>query len=541
MLRFLRSSFSALFLQSQVPRVKRRALCGQADDGDTDDQSELARSEASTSAAWGPSQHHNTGSKRARMLQRAVQEQRREDRFCLTEDKLKAKMAEDDSSPAHNLRSHASRSPQPAARVSPAAIRSPHREPAQTKMVSFAVQTRAPGVRKPCTTPESYVKQVIDNGDGADLLRVSCALGFLLSADGAVSEPHEAMSYIDDAVLAATRSFRCIASDLQAKAEELLAAGEGSAEALLQLVLVDGLGGIRNARRFQRGTSQSSFLYHEVAAQEGPALDSFARACFCVCMWTFLRESLSDSPSRKPSMQIRCSPDNPEEFWVAIRYSARGSWRYFCTTEKPLGAREESSGAVSPLQPLQPLHLIGVVFQRFWATALASSSPTKRSAAARSTTTGFCSKWLCLVLELDREKELGLARSLAFVLSIRAGLEQSRVASSCLPELQALIARHAAERPEVPVSPLRGAGSHSAEYGRDSELWTAYAALSTIVNMSGGAAGGPGSGGGRMSTEAVMGAAERVGQSADIVMARASSALRQRRPAPGGPQATQGR
>ena len=36
---------------------------------------------------------------------------------------------------------------------------SPQRESAQTKMVSFAVQTRAPGVRKPCTTPESYVKQ----------------------------------------------------------------------------------------------------------------------------------------------------------------------------------------------------------------------------------------------------------------------------------------------------------------------------------------------------------------------------------------------
>jgi len=472
------------------------------------------------------------------MLQKAVQEQRREDRFCLTEDKLKAKMAEDDSSPAHNLRSHASRSPQPAVRVSPAAIRSPQRESAQTKMVSFAVQTRAPGVRKPCTTPESYVKQVVDNGDGADLLRVSCALGFLLSADGAESQPHEAMSYIDDAVLAATRSFRCIASDLQANAEELLAAGEESAEALLQLVLVGGLGGMRNARRFQRGASHTSFLYHEIAAQEGPALDSFARACFCLCMWTFLRETLSDSQSRKPSMQIRCSPDNPEEFWVAIRYSPRGGWRYFCTTEKPLGAREEPS--VSTLQPYPPLHSIGVVFQRFWATALANSSPAKRSAAARSTTTGFCSKWLCLVLELDREKELGLARSLAFVSSIRAGLEQSRVASSCLPELQALIARHAAERPEVPVSPLRGAGSHGAEHVRDSELWAAYAALSTIVNMSSGATGGPGSGGGRMSTEAVLNAAERVGQSADIVMSRASSALRQRRPAPV-PQATQGR
>jgi hypothetical protein len=60
------------------------------------------------------------------------------------------------------------------------------------KMVSFSVQTRIPGVRRAATTPESYIKEAIDNGDGADLLRVSCALGFLLSPDSRQTEPSEA-------------------------------------------------------------------------------------------------------------------------------------------------------------------------------------------------------------------------------------------------------------------------------------------------------------------------------------------------------------
>lgn len=508
----------------------------QADDADTDDQSEVARSEASTSAAWESSlQQQHRGSKRAQLLQKAVQMQRK-DPFCLTADKLKAKMAEDDSSPAHNLRSHASRSPLPAARSLSSAVRSPQRESSQMKMVSFSVQTRAPGARRPCTTPESYINQAVDNGDGADLLRVSCALGFLLSAGSAEVEPHEAMSYIDDAVLAATRSFRCIASDLVADIEGVLAGGEERAEALLSLVLVHGLENMRTARRFQRGAAHTSFLYHEVAAHEGPAMDSFARACFCLCMWTFLRETLGEQ--KKPTLHV-CSADRQDEYWLAIRYSPRGAWRYFRTIEKPLCVREHSIDALPPRQPLpySPLRLIGALLQRFWATALSSSNAVKRNSAFRSTSAGFCSKWLSLILELDREKGLGLAQSSVFVSSVRHGLEQGRIANSCLPELQALIARHAAERPEMPVSPLHGNNSDGAVDEGDRELWAAYTALGTIVKMSGGAGGGPGSGGGRIRTESIVCAAEQVGQASDVVMSRASTALRQRR-APGLPAAT---
>ena len=519
-----------------LPAVLTARAPWQADDADTDDQSEVARSEASTSAAWESSlQQQHRGSKRAQLLQKAVQMQRK-DPFCLTADKLKAKMAEDASSPARNLRSHASRSPQPAARSIPSAVRSPQRESSQMKMVSFSVQTRAPGARRPCTTPESYVKQAVDNGDGADLLRVSCALGFLLSAGSAEAEPHEAMSYIDDAVLAATRSFRGVASDLLSKIEGVLAGGEESAEALLSLVLVNGLEGMRNARRFQRCSAHTGFLYHEVAAHEGPALDSLARACFCVCMWTFLRESLGEQ--KKPVLQICASADCLDEYWVAIRYSPRGAWRYFSTMEKPMCVREHSSPALPSQQhqPYSPLHLVGVVLQRFWATALSSSSAGKRSSAFRNTTAGFCTRWLSLILELDREKALGLASSVAFVSSLRQGLEQGRIANSCLPELQDLIARHAAERSETPISPLRGDIIHGAADSREREreLWDAYRALGTIVNMCGGAGGGPGSGGGRIPTENIICASEQVGHSADIVMSRASSALRLRRgpPAP---------
>lgn len=455
-------------------------------------------------------------------LQEMVQ-QSRPDR--LTEAKLEAKVAADASSPAHNLRSHAGRSPLSPARTQPPAIRSPQREPVQMKMVSFSVQTRTPGTRRPGTTPESYIKQAIDNGDGADLLRVSCALGFLLSADSAQAAPHEAMSYIDDAVLAATKTLRSIAADLVPAVEEALGTGEEQAGSLLDIILVNGLKALRNTRRIQRSGSLTSFLYHEVAAQEAPSMDSIARSCFCVCMWTFIREKLGDQ--KRPSLQVSASCESTEDFLISIRYSGRGAWRHFYPTER--GVREVkadvSSSSVSfgaGNQPYTPLHLIGSLLQRFWAAALTAAVGSKRSSSTRQTSTAFCSKWLSVVLELDREKSLGLSQSAAFVSSIRAGLEQSHVADRCLPDLLALIARHAEERAEVPLSPLRSSGGSS----KSKHLWATYEALSTLVAMHGGAAGGPGSGGGGMPSAAVMRAADQVVQSADSVMSRAHAALR---------------
>jgi len=83
----------------------------------------------------------------------------------------------------------------------------------------------------------------------------------------------------------------------------------------------------------------------------------------------------------------------------------------------------------------------------------------------------------------------------------------------------------------VPVSPFRNnSGQPGGSGSRErKELWATYEALSTLVSMSGGAAGGPGSGGGGMPTHAVMRAADDVGQSAEIVMSRAHSALAGRR------------
>ena len=503
----------------------------QADDADTDDQSEIAHSEASTSAAWAPSLHEESGSKRARQLMEAVQRSR-PDR--LTKDILEAKVAADASSPAHNLRSHASRSPQPAVRSHLPSIRSPHRENVQMKMVSFSVQTRTPGARRPGTTPESYIKQAIDNGDAADLLRVSCALGFMLSEDGAQVEPHEAMSYIDDAVMAATKALRSISVQLAPIVKELLFSGEEKVVALLDLILISGLKGIRGTRRLQRSGSLTSFLYHEVAAHEAPVMDTMARVCFCLCLWAFIRDLLGDQ--RKPTLQASCSVENNEDFWISIRYSNKGSWRHFYPSER--GVREmmgdlSSAGAlVSASQPLTPLQLIGVLLQRFWAAALAAAAkrPSTGRHASPTTTSGFCSKWLSHVLEFDREKGLGLSQSQAFVSSIRAALQQGRLEDRCLPALLALVARHAEERADVPLSPFRSGGERASSKHR--ELWAAFEALGALLAASNGgsAAGGgvgvAGSGGSGMTTKSVMCAADQVGESSDAVMSRAHAALR---------------
>ena len=405
-------------------------------------------------------------------------------------------------------------------------FRSPQREHVQLKMVSFLVQTRSPGVRRAATTPESYISQAVDNGDGADLLRASCALGFLLSADGASAEPHDALSYIDDAVLAATKAFRSVAADLASAVEELLVSGEEKIGTLLNMILVNGLKGMRSARRWQRkGSLTTSFLYHEVAAHEVPALDSLGRACFCLCMWTFMREYLREQ--KKPCLRVSVSADSPREFWVSVSYGARCGWRHFHPGER--GVREVIVDAVTqrPNQPYSPLHLIGALLERFCAASL-SSSP-QETGAERHVSSTFCSKWLSFILDLDREKGLGLSHSLDFVLSIRAGLEQGRILDRCLPELIALIARHAEERVDVPPSPLRTCQPVGGSDNRD--LWDAYSALGKLVSVCGATAGGPGGGGGRMPTQAIMRAAEHVGQAADTVMSRAHAALRRGAPA----------
>ena len=215
-------------LSPKSPSRRRSKRSVDDADNDVDDRSEIAWSEASTRAAYAPPLQQGPGSKRARQLMEAVQRSR-PDR--LTAEMLEAKMSEDASSPARNLRSHAHRSLQQFAPAGeegriedkderqrranqPPATRSPHRD-GQMKIVSFSVQTRTIGMRRPSTTPESYVKLAVDNGDVADLLRISCALGFLLSSDGGqVRDPGEAMSYIDDAVHGASNAFRAIAREI---------------------------------------------------------------------------------------------------------------------------------------------------------------------------------------------------------------------------------------------------------------------------------------------------------------------------------------
>lgn len=257
-------------------------------------------------------------------------------------------------------------------------------------------------------------------------------------------------------------------------------------------------------------------------------MDSLSRACFCLCMWTFLRGLLGDQ--KKPSMQVSSSGQDTDDFWISIRYSPRGVWRHFCPAER--GVREmtgdtpSSSGATAVAnQPHTPLNLVGVMLRRFWAQALTTAVKRSSGSTARQSSSGFCSKWLSLVLEFDRDKGLGLSESLAFVSCIRSGLEQGRIADRCLPDLIALVARHAEERAEVPVSPFRTSGPTGSTREKK-ELWAVYEALSTLVSMSGGAAGGPGSGGGGMPTHTVVRAADHVGQSADVVMSRAHAALR---------------
>ena len=215
-------------LSPKSPSRRRSKRSVDDADNDVDDRSEIAWSEASTRAAYAPPLQQGPGSKRARQLMEAVQRSR-PDR--LTAEMLEAKMSEDASSPARNLRSHAHRSLQQFAPAGeegriedkderqrranqPPATRSPHRD-GQMKIVSFSVQTRTVGMRRPSTTPESYVRLAVDNGDVADLLRISCALGFLLSSDGGqVMDPGEAMSYIDDAVHGASNAFRAIAREI---------------------------------------------------------------------------------------------------------------------------------------------------------------------------------------------------------------------------------------------------------------------------------------------------------------------------------------
>ena len=506
-------------------RARARAARGdspaplwQADDADTDDQSEIARSEASTRGACRPSL--GPGSKRAHQLMEAVQRSR-PDR--LTEAKLEAlNPTAHDPAPAHFLRSHAVRS-------HPAAVaRSPQREHVQMKMVSFSVQTRSPGVRRAATTPEGYVGQAIDNGDGADLLRVSCALGFLLSGDSRQAEPSDAMSYIDDAVLAATKAFRSCAARLVPAVEQVLGSAEDKAGPLLNVILLNGLKEMRGARRIQRTLpSTTSFLYHEVAKPDVLNLDSMGKACFCVCMWTFVREQLGEQ--KKPCIRVSAASESQDDFWISIRCSPRGGWRHFSPSDR--GVREEVLDAVasSPpslmaMQPYMPLHMMGAVLLRFWAAAL--NAAAKRAQADRVTTSVFCGKWLSHILELDVEKGLGLAQSLAFVSRINVGLEEGRIADRHLPDLVSLVARHAAERPDVPMSPLRGGGQGGGS-SDGKALWSAYDRMGVLVACCSGAAGGPGGGGGgHMQTLSVVRAAEHVGESADVVMSRAQSALR---------------
>ena len=96
----------------------------------------------------------------------------------------------------------------------------------------------------------------------------------------------------------------------------------------------------------------------------------------------------------------------------------------------------------------------------------------------------------------------------------------------------ALVARHAEERADVPLSPFRSGGERASSKHR--ELWAAFEALGALLaaSNSGSAAGAgagvgvAGSGGSGMTTKSVMCAADQVGESSDAVMSRAHAALR---------------
>ena len=165
--------------------------------------------------------------------------------------------------------------------------------------------------------------------------------------------------------------------------QALLLDGEDKAAALLH-ELMGGQKKMRARRRAQerRGAS-TSFLYHEVAAQEVPPLDALGGATFCLCLWTFIRELLGDQ--KKPTL-LACvdkhGPSRREDVWVSVRWTPRSAWRHFEAAPQHANAERSwrevhTATAVaggSAHVPCAPLHLVGAILHRFWAVAVASAA-----------------------------------------------------------------------------------------------------------------------------------------------------------------------
>ncbi|KAJ1491492.1 hypothetical protein T484DRAFT_1882694 [Baffinella frigidus] len=87
-----------------------------------------------------------------------------------------------------------------------------------------------------------YVRETVHSGDSVDVLRLSCALGYLVEVPGARTLPgNEAESRIDDVVFNARKHFRRVAKALRLPVSKILASGNPDLAALLRLVLKTGL------------------------------------------------------------------------------------------------------------------------------------------------------------------------------------------------------------------------------------------------------------------------------------------------------------
>ena len=230
--------------------------------------------------------------------------------------------------------------------------------------------------------------------------------------------------------------------------QALLLDGEDKAAALLH-ELMGGQKKMRARRRAQerRGAS-TSFLYHEVAAQEVPPLDVLGGATFCLCLWTFIRELLGDQ--KKPTL-LACvdkhGPSRREDVWVSVRWTPRSAWRHFEAAPQHANAERSwrevhTATAVaggSAHVPCAPLHLVGAILHRFWAVAVASAAKQAGGGyhgggggAVGVGGGGSCGKWLSLILELDKEKGLGLSMSSTFVSDVSAALVAGRNLDRCV-------------------------------------------------------------------------------------------------------------
>lgn len=373
-------------------------------------------------------------------------------------------------------------------------------QPVQTTIHDFAaaLSRNSQKNKQEVTSALKFVSSAIGNGDSADIVKLSVALGYVLESP-AGHGPTKDVSYLDDIVLNFTPRLRKAARESAPAVVKVLQSQSPDLRELAKILLCEGMAGLLS----NHGGSDTDFLFHAATKRKCQLTDA-ARVSGCLCLWHFIRDEMKNEELRKPRLQVLL---HEERAWLSIKYGDAEHWRHFTADSSDVvvecehsgghardrqQARVREAGEEGGLKPLSPQYWLGVLLQRFWTHALGRGFGRKT-----------LSRWLKLMLELELEHGLGLGGSKQFVQSVHSTLQQ--LEGDCVPLLQALQIRQVEKRAKR-GSAAEGEGEVS------QEAMDAWDALSKVLPTEG-------KGVGKSSNRAVIDAAARVGDVASEVEA----------------------